>query len=90
MSSSTERSLTMHLWAIGYRPPLGGFAVWGKFKNPQWYHSHDSWGVLPFPLFSDKEEAANALAENELDKDTYRVVLVKATVSEIPEEEVIG
>jgi len=86
MSSSTERSLVTGRWAIGYEPPHGGLAVWGAFsKSSQGYPQNDSWGVLPFPLFRDKEEADAAFTENQLGKQGFRVVPVSVTVSEIDE-----
>jgi hypothetical protein len=89
MSPSPERSLVMHRWMIGYEPPVGGVVPWGGFsKSSQWYPQNDSWGVLPFPLFRDQEEADAAFAENEteLRRRGCRVVKVAVTVSEIEEE----
>jgi hypothetical protein len=88
MSSSTERTFSLSFcWVIGFQPPsesfIRGFATWGMLsKTVQW---HPQSGVLPFPLFQDKEEADAAFAENDLDKKGYRVVPVKVTIAEVSE-----
>ena len=89
MSSSDNRTLTMRLWWIGFQPPCGGFAPWSRFsKSPQWYaRDNFSWGDLPFPLFSTKEEADAAFAENGFDPKDYRVVPVKVSIAEVSEKE---
>lgn len=58
--SSTRREYgLMGLWGICVRPPAGGIAPWACFSK-----SNAQWGVLPFPLFSTKEEADTAFTEN--------------------------
>lgn len=88
MSSSNSSTFSMRRWWIALQPPGVGYAGWAWFsKSPRWYPRDDPWGALVFPLFSTKEEADAAFAENGFDEKEYRVVPVKVTVAEVSEEE---
>jgi hypothetical protein len=87
MNLSNSRTLNVRKWWIALRPPSAGYAGWQWFsKSPRWYPRPDPWGALAFPLFSTKEEADAAFAENGFDPKEYRVVSVQVTVSEIDGE----